>query len=106
MPTTFVEGWTGAIALTLKSDGNLVDLQGSSQEFRLFDQCQNEILESGALTAGILASGGLFYEPAANDFLNALSPYYVRIEVTDALGDVTFFPSDLPDTWTIRSVSG
>ncbi len=106
MPATFVEGWTGAIALTLKSDGNLVDLSGSSQVFRLFDQGQNEILESGALNVTMAVSGAMQYEPATGDFLEALSPYYIRIEVTDALGDVTFFPSDAPDTWTIRGVSG
>lgn len=105
MALTLVEGWTSPITLVLRDAGVLTDLSGATVELRIFDNCQNEFVESGALAVEIAVSGQCLYTPDAVDFLKALSPYYVRVEVTDAVGDVSFYPSAESDIWTVRSVS-
>jgi hypothetical protein len=105
MPLTIVEGWTAPIELTLLGAGEPVNITGGSVELRLFDKTQTEILESGALSIEIAASGLCKYTPENADFQEALSPYYVRVELTDAVGDVSYFPSNRADQWTVRGVS-
>lgn len=105
MPLTIVEGWTSPIELTLYAAGARVNLSGASVELRLFDKHETELVESGALTVEIAASGICKYDPTSIDFQEDLSPYYVRVEVTDAVADVSFYPSNRPDVWTVRGVS-
>ena len=104
MPITLVEGWTGPIQMTIKNDGVETDVDGATLAMRMWNNEHAEVLESGALVAVIAVSGLLQYDPEAVDFLEALSPYYIRIQVTDAVGDVTFYPSGDPDVWTVRGV--
>jgi hypothetical protein len=105
MSITIVEGWTAPIELTLYAAGERVNLNGGSVELLLFDKNEEQIIESGALTIEIAASGVCKYTPESVDFQESLSPYYVRVELTDAVGDVSYFPSNKPDVWTVRGFS-
>ncbi len=104
MPLTLVEGWTAPIDMILKSAGVETDLAGAAVELRLYDKRHDEILEAGMTDITIAASGQIQFVPSGADFVQADSPYYVRVGVVDALGQQSYHPSDDPDVWTVRGV--
>ena len=105
MPLTVVAGWTGPIAMTLKGAGVENYLTGATLELRLWGNDHVEIAEAGTLDPGpIVASGQVRFLPSGTDFALENSPYYARIQVIDALGQKTFYPSDETDVWTVRGV--
>lgn len=109
MPFTIVEGWTKPIAMILRDSGSTdadqrTDLTGASVELRLYDKAHAEILEAGATGITLAVSGEIEFVPSGVDFVEANSPNYARVKITDALGQVSFHPSDDPDVWTVRGV--
>jgi hypothetical protein len=50
------------------------------------------------------ADGSVRYSPAASDLDGAKSPYSAHWKVTDAAGEVAFFPSGAPTAWVVRPV--
>ena len=104
MPLEIVEGWTAPIQMTLKSDGAERDITGATLALRLWNNVHAEVVEDGELTVLVAVSGLISFSPGAIDFQRSLSPYYVRVQVTDVAGDVSWHPSTETDVWTVRGV--
>lgn len=93
--TTVVEGWTGALPFELQTDGSAFDYTGLTVQIVLRD-CHNRIVLDS--TAGITTTGStggevIFSPSSSGVFYVDQSPYKMRYRVTDALGDVVFFPN-------------
>jgi hypothetical protein len=56
---------------------------------------------SGDVAVTDVALGKVSYTPDAADFVSTKGQYYARWKVTIS-GQVQFFPSAEPDTWTVR----
>lgn len=52
----------------------------------------------------VAASGTVYYDPDAADFVASKSPYDVRFQVTDGAGKVAFFPSADADQILVKPV--
>jgi baseplate upper protein BppU len=94
---SIVEGWTGALPFTLKTDGDPFDLTGMAVEIVLKNRSGSIVKQSSSgITVTGSTAGQLTYSPATSSgdlFLASNTPYRVRFKVT-ALGKSVFFPND------------
>lgn len=98
-----VSGWTTPISLQLLVDGAAADVSAAGDvSLRLFDNRHNLVPFTGTFAPAIAASGMYRFSPEAGDLVDLLSPYTVRVRVTDAVGDVSYYPSGDADVWTVN----
>lgn len=104
MSLDLVEGWTERILYALGADGATQDLTGMTAELELYTRSGAPITLGG--TSGVLGGsetqGKVYFDPGANDLVNANSPYSVRWKVTDGAGKVAFFPNAAAERWNVR----
>jgi hypothetical protein len=98
---SIVEGWTGALPVTLLADGDPIDLTGMTVKIVIKNNLGSIIKDT---TEGITVTGTTVgqvqYSPASSSgdlFLAAHTPYRVRFRVTDALSKSVYFPNDEED---------
>ncbi len=98
-----VEGWTGRIIETLKSNNSPINLTGMTAQLFLYDNTGAPFPYTG--TAGVLAGseryGKVYFDPAATDLLAIHSTYGVRWKVTDGNGKVVWFPNQVLGQWYV-----
>jgi uncharacterized phiE125 gp8 family phage protein len=98
-----VEGWTGPIDETLKSNGVAVDLTGMTVELILQKATGAPVDTTGDVTVVTPASGLVRYSPDAADLVAAETPHVARWKVTDGGGKVVFFPHEAGEVWLVQS---
>lgn len=95
---SIVEGWTGALPFTLKSDGDPFDLTGLTIQIVLKNRAGTIVKQSSSgITVTGSTSGQLEYQPATSSgdlFVASQTPYRVRFKVIDALTKHVYFPND------------
>lgn len=98
--TTIVEGWTGKLTFTLTTTSVTTGVTSAfvGTGFTLSDliitgKDGTEVDTTGDFGWLVAASGTVYYDPDAADFVAAKSPYTVRFKVTDGAGKVVYFPS-------------
>lgn len=98
-----VEGWTGALPVTLKSDGVAQDLTGSTVVGVLRDYQDVIVDTTGDVTITATTAGGVTYTPDSVDFSASKSPYKLRFRVTSGAGEVVYFPNGEPSLIKVRT---
>ncbi len=97
--TEVVEGWTGALPFTLKADDVAIDLTGLFVQIVLKRGDGVTVVKdtSEGLTVTSATGGTVSWEPSSSSgdhlFKAAYTPYYTRFRVSDALGNVVYFPN-------------
>jgi hypothetical protein len=105
--TAIVEGWTGRLEFTLNTDGTAINGTGLTLSDCLVTAKDGTALDTtGDFGWLVQASGTVYLDADALDFLAAKSPYKVRFKVTDGLGKVVYFPNAAADTITVHRVRG
>lgn len=99
-----VSGWTERIRYELRADGSVVDLTGATVTLLAHDSERNPLTLGG--TAGISSpeDGEVFFDPLGDDLVATRSPYspmYVRFQVIDQAGKVSFWPSSDLEKWRV-----
>jgi hypothetical protein len=109
MGISLVTGWTEDIDYVLKTRAvdetvaTAVDVSGMDVAIQARDQHGNIIPLNGELTVTDAANGKVRFVPAAADINRATaSTYYVRWKVTDGGGNISYFPHEGAEEWTIR----
>jgi uncharacterized phiE125 gp8 family phage protein len=97
-----VEGHTGVIDETLKSNGEAVNLTGMTVELVLQTALGALVDTAGDVTVPTPAEGVVRYTPDAADLLATQTPHVARWKVTDGNGRVVFFPSDAGEVWEVQ----
>jgi hypothetical protein len=102
----FCQGWTERIRYALTQDGNILNLGGLSVAL-VGDQTINgqlvPIAFQGTADVDDAVNGIVYFEPAAGDLLASSSPYLVRWQITDGLGQVSFYPRLGPIQWIVST---
>ncbi|MEZ5421128.1 MAG: hypothetical protein R2708_27840 [Vicinamibacterales bacterium] len=92
-----VEGWTDRLSLQLTEDGAAFDGTGLTVSALDLVDCDGTVVTPGGTVAWLTqASGTIYYDPAAADFVATKSPYRARVLVTDGAGDKRWYPNDAP----------
>lgn len=93
--TEVVEGWTGALPFTLKTDGTPVDLTGLTVSIYLKDNRSSVIQSSTSSVAVTDSTGGVVtYTPqSTSELLANRTPYKIRFKVEDSTGGIVYFPN-------------
>lgn len=99
-----VDGWTGVIDETLKSNGVAVDLTGMAVELILQRADGTPVTLGGTVTLQDAAQGVVRYSPASTDLKTSETPHVARWKVT-AAGKVVYFPNDAGDVWEVLPVA-
>jgi uncharacterized phiE125 gp8 family phage protein len=97
-----VEGHTGVIDETLKSNGVAVNLTGMTVELVLQMAVGSLVDTAGNVTVPTPAAGLVRYSPGAADLIALDTPHVARWKVTDGNGKVVFFPSDAGEIWEVQ----
>jgi uncharacterized phiE125 gp8 family phage protein len=97
-----VEGHTGVIDETLKTNGTAVDLTGMTVALLLQTADGTPVATLGNVTVPSPSAGLVRYSPAAADLLAADTPHVARWKVIDAGGHIVFFPSDAGEVWEVQ----
>jgi uncharacterized phiE125 gp8 family phage protein len=97
-----VEGHTGVIDETLKSNGEAVNLTGMTVELVLQTAVGALVDTADDVTVPTPAEGIVRYTPDAADLLATQTPHVARWKVTDGNGHVVFFPSDAGEVWEVQ----
>lgn len=96
-----VEGWTGRLDFTLKSNGVAQNLTGMTVELILKKSDGTPVDTASDVTIVDAAAGKVGYTPDAADLTSAASPLTARWKVIDGGGAVVYYPSRAPDTWRV-----
>jgi hypothetical protein len=105
--TEIVEGWTGRLPFTLLRNGAALDGTGLTLTDCLITGKDGTTVSTAGDFGWIAqASGTVYLDPDALDFLAAKSPYTVRFQVTDGDGKIVYFPKNATDTITVHRVRG
>ena len=104
---TLVQGWTERIRTQLFADGAAFDLTGystspASVEMLLYNRSKLLVTPTGISGIDTASAGIVYFDPASDDLLAAMSPYYVRWKVTDSFGKMVFFPNGNPEVWNVQ----
>lgn len=96
---SIVEGWTGALPFTALADEAPFDLTGLTAKIVLKQRDGTIVRDTTAGVSVTNSTAGQWqYEPASSsEFVTRGTPYRIRLQVTDALGKVAYFPSDEED---------
>ncbi len=97
-----VEGWTGRLTFQLQTNG--ANLDGTGLTVSALDIVGNDntvVDTTSDFGWETQASGTVYYDPDASDFVAAKSPYKVRYQVTDGGGKVVWFPNGKADQITV-----
>jgi len=97
-----VEGHTGVIDETLKTNGTAVDLTGMTVTLLLQTAEGTPVPTLGNVTVPSPSAGLVRYSPAATDLVAADTPHVARWKVIDAGGHIVFFPSDAGEVWEVQ----
>ena len=91
-----VEGWTGRLLFTLKSNGVAFNGTGMTLSGLALKGSDGVAVDvTGQFDWVAAGSGTVYYDPAAGELLAAKSPYSVHYEVTSA-GKKVYFPNGAP----------
>lgn len=98
-----VEGWTGRLGpFVARADGVGVNLTGMTVTAMLRGRGQTTYMDTVGdvvLDNQTTNPGGWFFDPDAADFLQAESPYSLRLRVVDGAAKTVFFANAVqPDT--------
>jgi uncharacterized phiE125 gp8 family phage protein len=99
---TLVEGHTGVIDETLKTNGMAVDLTGMTVTLLLQTADGTPVPTLGNVTVPSPSAGVVRYSPAATDLLAIDTPHVARWKVIDTGGHIVFFPSDAGEVWEVQ----
>lgn len=88
-----VEGWTGAVPLTLEADGVAAVLTGLTITGHLYDKDGTEVDTTGDVSVTSAAAGQIDWTPDAADLDVDASPYELRFKARDASSKDVFFPN-------------
>lgn len=103
--TTIVEGWTKRLTFTLEADGTaFVGTGFTLSNLYITAKDGTNVDTTGDFNWVTAASGTVYYDPDAADFVAAKSPYSVRYEVTDGSGKKQFFPNADADEILVKPV--
>lgn len=109
--TTVVEGWTGRLTFTLMSQAPdatsataFVGTGFTLSGLFITGRDGTEVDTSGDFGWLVAASGTVYYDPDAADFVASKSPYTVRYKVTDGVGKAVYFPSANADEIVVKPV--
>lgn len=92
---TIVEGETARLTLPLLEDDEVFDGTGFTvSDLLLTGNDETEVSTSGDFGWIDASLGTVYYDPDADDFSASLSPYRIRVEVTDGNGKVRYHPND------------
>jgi uncharacterized phiE125 gp8 family phage protein len=97
-----VEGHTGVIDETLKTNGTAVDLTGMTVALLLQTANGTPVPTLGNVTVPSPSAGLVRYSPAATDLVAIDTPHVARWKVIDAGGHIVFFPSDAGEVWEVQ----
>jgi uncharacterized phiE125 gp8 family phage protein len=97
-----VEGHTGVIDETLKTNGTAVDLTGMTVTLLLQTADGTPVPTLGNVTVLSPSAGVVRYSPAATDLLAVDTPHVARWKVIDTGGHIVFFPSDAGEVWEVQ----
>jgi uncharacterized phiE125 gp8 family phage protein len=97
-----VEGHTGVIDETLKTNGTAVDLTGMTVALLLQTADGTPVPTLGNVTVPSPSAGLVRYSPAAGDLVAVDTPHVARWKVIDAGGHIVFFPSDAGEVWEVQ----
>lgn len=93
-----VEGWTGRLSFQLYEDGAAMDGTGITvSALDIVDKAGTAVTTTGDYGWLTQASGTVYYDPDATDFVASRSPYAVRYQLTDGSGKVVWHPDGAPD---------
>jgi len=96
--TEIVEGWTSRLAFQLLEDGAAMDGTGITVSALDIVGADGTVVDTTGDFGWITqASGTVYYDPDATDFIAAKSPYSVRYQLTDGNGKKAWHPSGKPD---------
>lgn len=100
-----VEGWTGALRFTLKSDGVPQNLSGMTVTLQLRSwSTRADVPTTGDVTVTDAAAGEVTYTPDSADL--AAGTYSMRWVVVDGSGAIVYYPSsEAPDLLVVGSVT-
>lgn len=92
---TVVEGETARLTIPLLEDDEVFDGTGFTiTDLLLTGNDDTEIPTAGDFGWIDAALGTVYYDPDPTDFVASLSPYRIRVEVTDGNGKVRYHPND------------
>ena len=95
MTLELVEGWTGAVPLTLEADGVGADLTGKTVTAQLYDREGTVVDVTSDVTVTSVLVGQIDWTPDAADLDPDLSPYELRLKAVDSGSLAVFFPNGL-----------
>jgi hypothetical protein len=103
--TSIVEGWTQRLTFTLTSDGSAYNGTGITVSDLIITGRDGTAVDTTGDFGWVTASAGtVYYDPDAADFSASLSPYFVRVKLTDGSGKIAYFPNGEPAQLTVRPV--
>jgi hypothetical protein len=105
--TSIVEGWTGRLEFTLYVDGVAFNGTGMTlTDVLVTGKDGTEVSTAGDFDWLVAASGTVYLDPDASDFVASKSPYRVRFKITDGLGKVVYFPNAQTDVILVQRARG
>src|SRR5687768_15174076 len=104
MTLDLVQGWTGAVPLTLEADGAAPSVSASNFTIsaQLYDKDGTEVDATGDVSVTDPAAWEIDWFPDAADLDVDLSPYELRFKARDAGGKDVFFPNGDPIRVKVR----
>lgn len=102
MALSLIEGWTEPIDYTLDVDGTVQPLSGMTVALEAVDSKKQSVSLSGGVSIIDATNGVVRFSPASEDIKVSNSPMLIRWKVTDASGDIAYFPNDAWERWSIR----
>jgi uncharacterized phiE125 gp8 family phage protein len=100
-----VEGYTGLIDETLKSNGVVIDLTGMTVALILQKADGSPVDTTANVTVPDAVNGLVRYSPDAGDLLALETPHVARWQVTDGIGKIVFVPSDAGEVWEVQPIA-
>lgn len=104
---TLVEGETARLTLPLLEDEEaFVGTGFTVSDLLLTGNDETEVSTAGDFGWIDAAAGTVYYDPDADDFSASLSPYRIRVEITDGNGKVRYHPNDRSARIVVLPVRG
>jgi len=99
-----IEGETARLTIPLLEDGAAVNITGFTMSDLLITGSDGTAVTTTADFGVVSASAGtVYYDPDADDFSAAKSPYRVRVKMTDGDSKVRYYPNGASAQITVRA---